>query len=66
MPTDDQMREMDNAAGDARKELIEHLDEWNARAMAQWWTKWYLKAGHKRLGRLLVELAKQMVDPNTR
>jgi hypothetical protein len=59
MSTDDQMREMDNASGDAKKELLEHVDEWSVRAVATWWTRWYLKAGHKRLGRLLVELAKQ-------
>jgi|HubBroStandDraft_1064217.scaffolds.fasta_scaffold223329_2 hypothetical protein len=66
MPAEGQMREMDNAAEEAHKELIEHLNEWNARAVANWWAKWYLKAGHKRLGRLLVEVAKQTSDPNTR
>ena len=25
---------------------------------ASWWNKWYLKAGHKRLGRLMVRIAK--------
>jgi hypothetical protein len=59
MPTDDQMREMDNAAADAKKELMEHLDDWRAIDVAKWWAAWYLKAGHKRLGRLLVELARQ-------
>jgi len=53
------MREMDNAAGDAKKELIEHLDDWKARDVAKWWANWYMKAGHKRLGRLLVDLVKQ-------
>ncbi|HEV8384447.1 MAG TPA: hypothetical protein VGQ11_06205 [Candidatus Acidoferrales bacterium] len=59
MATDDQMREMDNAAADAKKELFTHLEEWKVKEVAAWWATWYLKAGHKRLGRLLVELAKQ-------
>jgi len=59
MATDDQMREMDNAAADAKKELSKHLDDWKVIDVGKWWAAWYLKAGHKRLGRLLVELAKQ-------
>ena len=57
--TDDQLREMDAAAGAAKKELLEHLDEWSAKAVAKWWAIWYLKAGHKRLGRILVELTRK-------
>lgn len=59
MPNDEQMREMDNAAGDAKKELIEHLDEWKATDVGKWMAAWYMKAGYKRLGRILVELAKK-------
>lgn len=59
MPTDDQMREMDNAAEEAKKELLAHLSEWTAKDVTKWWAMWYLKAGHKRLGRLLVELSKK-------
>jgi hypothetical protein len=57
MPREEQP-EMDEAAKQAETELLAHFDEWSARALAKWWTKWYLKAGHKRLGRLLVELTK--------
>jgi hypothetical protein len=57
MPREEQP-EMDEAAKEAEKELLEHFDQWSARAVAKWWTKWYLKAGHKRLGRLLVDLTK--------
>jgi hypothetical protein len=59
MSSDDQLREMDAAAGAAKKELLEHLDEWSAKAVAKWWAGWYLKAGHKRLGRILVELTRK-------
>jgi Protein of unknown function (DUF1156) len=57
--TNEQMRKINNAAGAAHKELLEHLDDWSARAVTKWWAKWYLKAGHKRLGRLLVDIVKQ-------
>jgi hypothetical protein len=59
MPTDDQLRQMDSAADDAKKVLLEHLDQWSAKAVATWWSVWYLKAGHKRLGRILVDLARK-------
>jgi hypothetical protein len=56
------LREMDHAAEEAREELIRNLDSWCARDMATWWARWYMKAGHKRLGRLLVDIAKQLND----
>ena len=49
---------MDNAAGDAENDLI-NLPEEVIDTMAEWWGKWYLKAGHKRLGRILVQIYKQ-------
>jgi hypothetical protein len=59
MPNEELMREMDDAAAQAKTELLAHLDEWRARDVAKWWGNWYLKAGHKRLGRLLVQVAKE-------
>jgi hypothetical protein len=59
MANEELMREMDQAAGEAKKELLANLDEWKARDLVKWWANWYLKAGHKRLGRLLVELSKK-------
>jgi hypothetical protein len=50
---------MDLQAGLARLELEENIDLWSGRAIALWWDRWYLKAGHKRLGRILVEMAKK-------
>lgn len=50
--------EMDAAAEEAKNEI----EGWSAAAtgaeLAAWYARWYLKAGHKRLGRILVELAK--------
>jgi len=49
--------DMDAAAEEAKKDL-ENLTEEAVLSMASWWRKWYFKAGHKRLGRLLVTIAK--------
>jgi hypothetical protein len=53
------MPEMDLAAEEAAKELD---PTWSAMELAQWWAKHYLKAGHKRLGRLIVDLSKKEVS----
>ena len=49
---------MDAAATEAHNELMEHVDNWSALELIGWWSRWYMKAGHKRLGRVLVSLAK--------
>lgn len=45
---------MDLAANDAEADLkdvsVEALE-----AVAMWWKQWYMKAGHKRLGRILLQ-----------
>jgi len=51
--------EMDAAAEAAAKEL-DKLDPVAVRAVADWWKAHYLKAGHKRLGRKLLERATSM------
>lgn len=56
---EDTRRQMDEAAQEARGELEQYLNEWRARDVAAWWHKWYMKAGHKRLGRVLVDIAKK-------
>jgi hypothetical protein len=54
----------DIAAAQAKPELEKLLEEMGeeemkgARKILSWQRKWYLQAGHKRLGRLIVELAK--------
>ena len=50
---------MDNAATQAALEL-EKLPVDAVHAVAMWWLKFYLQAGHKRLGRvLLVKLSQK-------
>jgi hypothetical protein len=52
------LAEMDAAAQEAEKELVT-LDQTAVQTIAAWWSKWYMKAGHKRLGRIMVKLAKK-------
>jgi len=51
------LAKMDAAAEEAEKELTT-LDQKAVEVLAVWWLKWYVTAGHKRLGRLLVKIAK--------
>ena len=51
------LAEMDAAASEAEKELAT-LDQEAVKTVAAWWAKWFMKAGHKRLGRLMVKVAK--------
>ena len=51
-------QEMDNAATEAEEDLNNLPDE-VVNPMAEWWYKWFMKAGHKRLGRILVNIAKE-------
>jgi hypothetical protein len=54
----------DAAAEVARPELAELLEAMSeeerngAKKVLSWQKKWYLQAGHKRLGRIIVEFAK--------
>jgi len=49
---------MDLAASEAEKEL-ESLDKKAVEVVALWWQKWYMDAGHKRLGRILIKTFKK-------
>jgi hypothetical protein len=53
----DVLAKMDAAAEEAEKDLGT-LDRVAIEAVAAWWLKWYMKAGHKRLGRIMVKVAK--------
>jgi len=59
MPNSEElMRQMNEAADQAKTELQKHYTQWSAREVADWWNRWYLKAGHKRLGRILIAMTK--------
>lgn len=47
----------DEAAAIAAEEL-KKLPQDQVKVVADWWAKYYMTAGHKRLGRLLVAVAK--------
>lgn len=49
---------MDRAAAEAEKEL-KFLKGKGILEVAAWWEKWFKTAGHKRLGRLLVMVARE-------
>jgi hypothetical protein len=48
---------MDAAAARARPELEQNHATWTVRQLAAWWHRWHLDAGHKRLGRMLLDVS---------
>ena len=48
---------MDDAAIEAASDLS--VSDEALAEVANWWNKWYLKAGHKRLARVLLQHAKK-------
>ncbi len=38
-------------------ELTKNLKSRTAQDLAAWWSNWYMRAGHKRLGRILFDHA---------
>ena len=56
--TDEDKEKMDQAAKEAGEELAK-LEANALVGVANWWKKWYMKAGHKRLARILLQYAKE-------
>jgi len=54
MFSEEEKEKMDNAAVDAENDL-EEVSEEALKAVADWWSKWYHKTGHKRLARILLQ-----------
>ena len=54
---EDVIKQMDEAANQAKTELLQHFNTWSAQDIAIWWTNWYQKTGHKRLGRILITMS---------
>ena len=58
------MSEFDQAAEKANEDLQKIMKDMKEEErtgileLAQWWKDHYMKAGHKRLGRILVQIAK--------
>lgn len=50
---------MDEAAARAKVELDAGYEKWSAADLTKWWIIYFGTAGHKRLGRLLVEKGKK-------
>ena len=51
---------MDRAAEEAARE-IESIDKGAVKAVAEWWARHYMSAGHKRLGRILLGYAQPSI-----
>lgn len=61
MATEDMMK-MDMAADAAEQELRMKLEQDKAlqeaiKVLASWWKKWFMTAGHKRLGRIIAKMS---------
>ena len=52
----EQEKQFNDNARLARAELGKSWNDWKARDVAVWWDKWHTKAGHVRLGRILMEV----------
>ena len=52
------LAKMDEAAEEAERDLAT-VDQKAVETLAAWWLKWYMTAGHKRLGRIMVKVAKR-------
>jgi CRISPR/Cas system CSM-associated protein Csm5 (group 7 of RAMP superfamily) len=55
--TEEDKEKMDLAAKEAEKDF-ENLSAKSVEEVASWWKKHYAKAGHKRLGRILLQNSK--------
>ena len=56
---------MDIAAGKAQAEL-DNIDFEAVAPVAEWWNKWFMSAGHKRLGRVLLQFREEPEIPKER
>lgn len=63
MAIESSSEEMDAAADLAGAELADlsdrTTDQMSLTELANWWKRWYLEAGHKRLGRVLLKYAEK-------
>ena len=59
---DEMMKQMDEAAAQAEAELVKNVAGWSAKDLIGWWARSYMKAGHKRLGRVLVAQNKKLAE----
>ena len=55
--TEEDKQAMDSAAVDAENDAAENVPGEALQEVANWWSRWYMKAGHKRLARVLLQYA---------
>lgn len=54
--------DMDRAAQEAEQELQQVLQTSELARLLSWYQRWYQQAGHKRLGRMLAQAGKALVE----
>jgi hypothetical protein len=52
----DDAHRLDENTAKAETEIQGQWQLWSAVAVAKWWTRWYPLCGHKRLGRVLLNV----------
>ena len=57
--TEEDKQSMDKAATDAEDDAMENIPGDAMHIVADWWQSWYMKAGHKRLARVLLQYASE-------
>lgn len=57
--TDEDKERMDQATVEAEKDL-DNVSNESLNEVAGWWRKHYMKAGHKRLARVLLQATKEV------
>ncbi len=60
---DEKIEGMDEAANEA-EEVLSKMTKEEIFPVGKWWQEWYLKAGHKRLGRILIKRIKELSKEN--
>lgn len=55
--TEEDKQAMGSAAVDAENDAAENVPGEALAEVANWWKRWYIKAGHKRLARILLQYA---------
>ena len=55
--TEEDKQRMEVAAGEAEQDANDNVPDEALNQVANWWQKWYMYAGHKRLARILLQSA---------
>jgi len=57
--TEEDKQRMEVAAGEAEQVANDNVPDEALNQVANWWKRWYMNAGHKRLARILLQSASE-------